>query len=163
MTDDIQRTRRAVLKGATAAGLAGVGLTTVGGAAADPIAKGDFGRVWANGTLYRTNVVHVLDERPEPEDKIYFLHDGEAPIVANQAVSDQGSPFVSETAPGDRDWNGGQWTHISAEVTDVEAFTADAPLTSEADVMDAGYIETELGRPGFGPPNYFICPLNGKA
>lgn len=163
MTDDIQRTRRAVLRGAAAAGVAGIGLTTAGEAAADPVANGAFGRVWANGTLYRTNVVHLLDERPDPEDKIYFLHDGEKPVVAVDDVTDQGSPFVSETAPGDRDYNGGQWTHFSAEVTDLAAFRTDAPLTTAAEVMAADYIDTEVGRPGFGPPNYFICPLNGKA
>lgn len=163
MTDDIDRTRRAVLRGTAAAAVAGLGLTTVGGAVADPVAQGDFGRVWANDVLYRTNVVHVLDERPDPEDQIYFLHDGEKPIVANAAVTGQGSPFVSETAPGDRDYNGGQWTHVSAEVTDVQAFNADAPFTSEADILQANYIDSDVGRPGFGPPNYFVCPLNGKA
>jgi hypothetical protein len=24
-------------------------------------------------------------------------------------------------------------------------------------------VEIELGRPGFGPPNFFICSLNGRA
>jgi hypothetical protein len=163
MSDDIQRTRRAVLKGTAAVGLAGIGLTSVGGAAADPIARGEFGRVWAKETLYRTNVVHVLDSRPDPEDKIYFLHDGKRPVVATEAGSAQGSPFVSETEPGDRDYNGGQWTHISAEVTDLAAFSATAPITSAAEIMEADFIETQVGRPGFGPPNYFVCPLNGKA
>lgn len=163
MPNHTNKSRRAVLRGLATVGVAGIGLSTVGSAGADKIARGDFGRVWANGTLYRTNVVHVLDERAEPDDKIFFLHDGTSPIVATDAGMAQGSPFVSESAPGDRDWNGGQWTHISAEVTDLEAFAADAPLQSEDAVRSAGYIETERGRPGFGPPNYFICPLNGRA
>ncbi|MDY6764322.1 MAG: hypothetical protein SV377_01330 [Halobacteria archaeon] len=154
------------MSGALAVG----GVASIGTVAANP-GKGDengngksFGRVYANGTLWRTNVVKVLDERPDPEDKIYFLHDGSGPIVANANASDaQKSPFVSESAPGDQDWNGGQWTHFSAEVTDIDAFNDDAPLTSAEDVLGKSYIAVTLGRPGFGPPNFFICPLNGRA
>ena len=161
-------TRRRILQTATALGVTGIGVT--GAAAANP-GKGnekdngkEFGRVYANDVLWRTNVVKVLDDRPDPEDKIYFLHDGSRPIVATQAASDaQASPFVSESAPGDRDWNGGKWTHFSAEVTDVDAFNSDAPLTNDGDVLNKSYIDVTLGRPGFGPPNYFICPLNGRA
>ena len=151
-------------------GSASVGLG-VSGTAAAKSGKGndkgngkEFGRVYANDVLWRTNVVKVLDERPDPEDKIYFLHDGTQPIVANGDTSDdQKSPFVSESAPGDKDWNGGQWTHFSVEVTDVDAFNEDAPLASASDVLEKDYIEDTLGRPGFGPPNFFICPLNGRA
>jgi len=170
MNDEREHTRRNVLRTGAALGAAGLGLGTVGTVAANP-GEGDesgdgksFGRVYANDVLWRTNVVTVLDERPEPEDRIYFLHDGEQPIVADaDASGDQLSPFVSESAPGDRDWNGGQWTHFSAEVTDVEAFNEDVPVANAADVLDADYIETDLGRPDFGPPNFFVCPLNGRA
>ena len=142
----------------------GVGATGTAAAGAGNDNGKQFGRVYADDVLWRTNVVHVLDERPDPEDRIYFLHDGSAPIVANRDASgDQRSPFVSESAPGDRDWNGGQWTHFSAEVTDIEAFNEDAPVTSDRDILDADYIETSLGRPGFGPPDFFVCPLNGRA
>jgi hypothetical protein len=73
--------------------------------------------------------------------------------VANEDASDaQLSPFVSESSPGDRDWNGGQWTHFSAEVSDIDAFNRDAPFTNDVAVLDADYIEVELGRPDFGPP-----------
>lgn len=163
MSEHTLHSRRAVLRGLAAAGVAGVGLSTVGSGVAKKSNGKQFGRVWANGILYRTNVVHVLDERADPDDKIYFLHDGEKAIVANDAGTAQGSPFVSESAPGDKDWNGGQWTHFSAEVTDVDAFADDAPLTSAEAVLAADYIDVDLGRPGFGPPNYFICPLNGRA
>lgn len=170
MTRKKKPTRRRFLEMGAAIGVAGAGLSATGTAVANP-GKGDergngkgFGRVYANNVLWRTNVVNVLDERPDPEDKIYFLHDGEKPIVANgDASDDQLSPFVSESAPGDRDWNGGKWTHFSAEVTDVEAFNDDAPLTDDSDVLDKEYVTVTLGRPGFGPPNYFICPLNGRA
>lgn len=160
-------TRRQVLRTGTALAVASLGGTGI--AAANP-GRGDengngksFGRVYANDVLWRTNVVKVLDERRDPEDKIYFLHDGEQPIVANMnASSAQQSPFVSESAPGDGDWNGGQWTHFSAEVTDIDAFNDDAPLTNDAELLSKSYITVTLGRPGFGPPNYFICPLNGR-
>ncbi|WP_204960058.1 hypothetical protein [Salinigranum salinum] len=163
-----EHTRRRVLRTGAAGLAATVGLGTLGTAAANR-GRGDenrrgFGRVYANDVLWRTNVVKVLDERPDPEDKIYFLHDGSGPIVANSDASkEQLSPFVSESAPGDQDWNGGKWTHFSAKVTDIDAFNEDAPITNDADVLDADYIEVELGRPGFGPPDYFICPLNGRA
>ncbi|MFB6250578.1 MAG: hypothetical protein ABEI27_02640 [Halobellus sp.] len=166
MIENRQSTRRRVLRTGATLGAAAVGLSVPGTAAANP-GNGDgkeFRRVYANDVLWRTNVVKVLDDRPDPEDKIYFLHDGKQPIVANESASDeQLSPFVSESAPGDRDWNGGQWTHFSAAVTDVEAFTDDAPLTSASEILDKDYIEVTLGRPGFGPPNYFVCPLNGRA
>ncbi|MFB6301294.1 MAG: hypothetical protein ABEH78_00295 [Haloferacaceae archaeon] len=171
MKDLPSATRRRVLRAGAALGATGLGLGAVGTAAANP-GKGDekgdgkqFGRVYANDVLWRTNVVTVLDERPDPEDRIYFLHDGEKPIAARDDVSSevQESPFVSESAPGDRDWNGGKWTHFSAEVTDVGAFNEDAPLTNDAEVLGKDYIDVTLGRPGFGPPNYFICPLNGRA
>ncbi|MBX0286991.1 hypothetical protein [Haloarcula salinisoli] len=167
--DDSNPTRRSIVKTGAGLAVAAAGFGTVGSAAAgkgnDKSDNGkSFGRVYANGELWRTNVVNVLDDRPDPEDRIYFLHDGEKSLVARDDVSDaQASPFVSEAAPGDRDWNGGQWTHFSAEVTDVEAFNEDAPLTTAAAVLEADYIETELNRPGFGPPNYFNCPLNGRA
>lgn len=150
-------TRRRVLRTGVTLGAAGFGLIGAGSATAEPA----FGRVWANDVLWRTKVATVLDERPDPEDKIYFLHDGNEPIT--KRVRTQGSPFVSESAPGDEDWNGGQWTHFSAEVTDVNKFEMDAPLTSEADVLGKSYIDITIGRPGFGPPNYFVCPLNGQA
>jgi hypothetical protein len=165
-----EHTRRRVLRTGAAGLAATVGLGTLGTAVANP-GKGDengngrsFGRVYANDVLWRTNVVKVLDERPDPEDKIYFLHDGSGPIVENGDLEvEQESPFVSESAPGDQDWNGGKWTHFSAEVTDIGDFNEYGPITNDEDVLDADFIEVTLGRPGFGPPDFFICPLNGRA
>lgn len=66
--------------------------------------------------------------------------------------------------PGDGDWNGGKWTHFSAEVTDIDAFDADAPLTNADDVLDKSHVEIGLGSPDFGgPPDSSICPLSGRA
>jgi len=104
-TDDT--TRREVLQAGAALGVAATGLGVVGTAAAGN--GKEFGRVYANGVLWRTNVVTVLDDRPDPEDKIYSLSSGAA-------------------------------------------------------VLGADYVEVTLGRPAdFGPPNFFICPLNGRA
>ncbi len=69
-------TRRELLRKSAVLGVAGIGLGSAGTAAADPVAAGDFGRVWANGVLWRTNVVNDLDEEPEPSDAIYFINDG---------------------------------------------------------------------------------------
>jgi hypothetical protein len=174
MTDDSEHTRRTVLRTGAALGVAGLGLGTVGTVAANP-GRGDekgngksFGRVWANGYLYRTNVVKVLDSEPDPSDVIYFINDGTSASLPPEGTEVNGgaSPFVSESAPGDRDWNGGQWVHYSAQLPEGE--TLDEPLTSEADVLAA--VEDEKltiskGRPDIpgAPPNYFICPLNGRA
>lgn len=159
-----------MLRSGAALGVGGLGLALAAPAAANP-GRGDergngttFGRVYANDVLWRTHVVKILEERPDPEDRIYFLHDGERAIVDTEDASDdQQSPFVSESAPGDQDWNGGKWTHFSAEVTDIDAFNADAPLTNAEAVLEKPYIEVTLGRPDFGPPDFFICPLNGRA
>jgi hypothetical protein len=170
---ELSPTRRELLRKSAALGVASTGLSTLGTAAANP-GKGDengnaksFGRVWANGVLFRTNIVRVLDEEPEPSDRIYFVNDGtSAALPPNGGVNAGASPFVSESAPGDRDWNGGQWVHYSAQLAD--GVTLEQPLTSEADVLAAelaGKLTITKGRPDIegAPPNFFICPLNGRA
>jgi hypothetical protein len=148
---DVLRTG-GLLAGGLALGVSGTGLAAAG-------KKNDkgaqFGRIWANDYLYYTTVVKVLDERPKNEDKLYFVHDGSMGLQA----------AVSESAPGDTDYNGGKWTHFSAEVTDMEAYEKVAPLTNADDVLDADFIDVTLGRPDFegAPPNYFLCPLTGRA
>ncbi|MFB6112438.1 MAG: hypothetical protein ABEJ35_07905 [Halobacteriaceae archaeon] len=52
MSDQPTTTRRKLLRTAVAAGAAGVSLTSIGTTAADRVARRDFGRVWANDTLY---------------------------------------------------------------------------------------------------------------
>jgi hypothetical protein len=170
---DERPTRRSILRTGAALGTASLTLGAAGAVTAAP-GRGDekgngksFGRVWANGVLWRTNVVKVLDEEPEPNDDIYFVNDGtKASLPPNGGVNAGGSPFVSESAPGDRDWNGGQWVHYSAQLAD--GVTLDEPLTSEAEVLaaaEAGKLTIEKGRPDIGgaPPNFFVCPLNGRA
>lgn len=146
-------------RGALRLGIAATSALTVGvGSAA--AGKGNdsgnsFGTVWANDTLYATNVVKPLDERPANEDRLYFVHDGSRGLQS----------AVSETAPGDTDYNGGKWTHFNALVTDMQAYEAAKPLTNAAEVLGASFLTVELGRPDFdgAPPNYFLCPLTGRA
>ncbi len=166
-------TRRSILRTGAALGTASLALGAAGAVTAAS-GKGDengngkqFDRVYANDVLWRTNVVKVLDEEPEPNDDSYFVNDGtSASLPPNGGVNGGGSPFVSESAPGDRDWNGGQWVHYSAQLAD--GVTLEEPLTSESDVLaaeDAEKLTISNGRPDIegAPPNYFICPLNGRA
>jgi hypothetical protein len=159
-------TRRTVLKTGSAALAALAGGTAAAAAQGNGNGK-EFGRVWANDVLWRTNVVKVLDDEPDPNDDIYFVNDGTAAsLPPNGGVNAGGSPFVSESAPGDRDYTGGQWVHYSAQLAD--GVTLSEPLTSETDVLDAaddGLLTVSKGRPDIGgaPPDYFVCPLNGRA
>ena len=168
---DERPTRRSILRTGAALGTANLTLGAAGAVAASP-GRGDenrksFGRVWANGVLWRTNVVKVLDEEPDPSDTIYFVNDGTtASLPPNAGVNGEGSPFVSESAPGDRDWNGGQWVHYNVQL--VDGVTLEEPLTSEAEVLaaaEAGTLPVSKGRPDIegAPPNVFACPLNGRA
>lgn len=176
---DATHTRRRLLRTGATATLAAVGVTGTAAAGNRGGNKGDgnegkgFGRVWANGTLFRTNVVRVLDEEPDPGDVIYFVNDGTTASLpgGGGTANANSSPFVSESAPGDADWNGGQWIHVAATLAD--GVTLDEPLTSEADVAaaaEAGELTLSVGRPTldgtdqqFGPPAFFVCPLNGRA
>jgi len=165
---DSDISRRTVLRTSGAALAAATGVGAAGGVAAKNDNGKQFGRVWANDTLWRTNVVNVLDDEPDPSDRIYFVNDGTPASLppGETAVNGGGSPFVSESAPGDRDWNGGQWVHYSAQLPEGE--TLNEPLTSEADVQaaaDAGTLTISKGRPDIAgaPPNFFVCPLNGRA
>ena len=175
MRDDYNPTRRRVLRTGAAALAAGVGIGSLGSVAArgnDDNGK-QFGRVWANDILWRTNVVRTLDEEPEPNDVIYFVNDGTRASLpgGGGTANANASPFVSESAPGDRDWNGGQWVHKAATLDD--GVTLSEPLTSAADVRAAeadGELTIADRRPyldgtttPFGPPRYFLCPLNGRA
>ena len=167
MTPNTPLSRRRLLR---TSGAALAALTVGAGTAAANPGRGDgssngksFGRVWVDGTLWRTNVVNVLDEEPEPNDDIYFVNDG---TPASLPPNGGGSPFVSESDPGDADWNGGQWVHYSARL--VDGVTLDEPLTSEAEVLaaaDDGRLTVSKGRPAIenAPPNFFVCPLNGRA
>jgi hypothetical protein len=158
-----ETTRRRVLELAAAAGATAL----VGTAAAKPDDKlnpGEpFGRVYANGDLWRTNVVRKSDEQFDPDDALFFVHGGDPAAGGDGPLQ----PAVSESAPGDRDWNGGRWTHYGTEVVDRQTYEAEyRPITSESELRaaeDAGVVKVTKGRPFAGaPPNFFLCPLTGR-
>jgi len=100
MNDDTSRRR--VLRTGAAALAAGTGLGAVGSATASNGENGNgkqFGRVWANGVLWRTNVVTVLDEEPDPGDVIYFVNDGTAASLPPTAAS---TTAVRRSSPSPR-------------------------------------------------------------
>jgi hypothetical protein len=143
--------RGGLLVGGLALGVGGTG-TALAGKGNDGGTQ--FGRIWANDTLYATNVVKPLDSRPENEDRLYFVHDGSQGL----------QPAVSESAPGDTDYNGGKWTHFGAKVTDLADYDEVAPLTSAEDLLAADFVEVTLGPPfPEAPPAFFLCPLTGVA
>jgi hypothetical protein len=86
------------------------------------------GAIWADGELYDTVITPATFVAP-PEhstDVIYsFMMSG---LMGQRAVSD--------SAPGDRDYNGGRW--------DVQAVTFTALGISVLDGNGDGYVDTEL-------------------
>lgn len=162
-------TRRELLRTSAALGVAGIGVSLTGAAAAkgsdNKLSPGmPFGVLYANGHRYRTNVVRKSDEQFDPDDILYFVHGGDP----DQGGDGPLQPGVSDSAPGDQDYNGGKWTHYSAEVVDKTTYEQSfKPLTSEKEVRaaeDAGVVEITKGRPfDSAPPNFFLCPLNGRA
>jgi hypothetical protein len=124
-----------------AATLAGLGLLAT--LAVAPVAAGGPPSVgfYANGDLYRTvGTPTDFSKTGAPAhsfDHIYALGNG----LMN----------VAESAPGDRDFNGGRWM-----VTPVEWHTTPVQLTSDTDVND--YAEAGL-LTILDPIRFFECPV----
>ncbi len=60
----------------------------------------EFGRVYANDVLWRTNVVNVLDERPDPEVRSLLMME-ETDRGSRELLADLDTPFVS--VPGNHE------------------------------------------------------------
>ena len=118
-------------------------------------AKAISNAIWCDGELFGVTVPPQDVPAEGPFDVIY--------LFAGSGLDGQRS--ISETKPGDTDYNGGRW-----EVTPV-TFTADGLL--EFDQNDDGVIDYELtsdaeiaaavsgGYLTIGDPvRYFLCPLH---
>lgn len=169
MTEEGNPTRRSVLQKGAAFGVTSLGLAVTGNVGATShSATADnarnFGRVYANDVLWRTNVIRKNDEQFDPDDDLFFIHGGDPDNGGDGKLQ----PAVSESAPGDQDYNGGKWTHFGTKVIDRSRYEDEyKPITSESELRNAeeeGVVEITKGRPyDSAPPNYFLCPLNGRA
>lgn len=112
--------------------------------------------LWANGVLYDTVGTQTSFKNPPPQSlDMLFNFDG-------SGLTSQRS--VSESAPGDTDFNGGRWSVMAVTFTKAGLDSldmdgdgkVDVEMTSEQDVMDAldaGLIT--IAATG----TYFECPL----
>lgn len=161
--------RRSFLRRGALSALAltmGVGASATSAAARSSRSEGDFGRIWVRGEQWRT---HVIDSR-KPE---FEPHDPLVSILGYGTDGTLGSiqSSTSPGAPGDKDYNGGQWHRYGVIVLDKEAYKEVAPFTSTEEAKE--FVETggaKLVDPEylyesdkFSSPVYFNCPLTGKA
>jgi hypothetical protein len=116
--------------------------------------------VWADGTLYNS----VVPLSPHGTVSFGNIPDGNVPSVADLETTDDFyivasntmTPFVSDAAPGDRDYNGGRW--LPHTVTPVGAGPG-IELTSEEAIVAAALAgKVTISAPG---PN-FLCPLTSR-
>lgn len=131
------------------------GLPSAAAGGANPVRSG---AIWVDGELYGTVLTPTTlpgNAPAESFDVIYLFDDS--------VISGQRS--VAESAPGDRDYNGGRWMVFLVTFTDQGLAVHDADndgvvdfeLTNDADVM---------AHEGFGhftisedPVRLFACPL----
>lgn len=115
---------------------------------------------WAHGELY--NAIVPMG----PDGPIVFSHvpDGTVPAVADLKTTDDlyvvttnsVTPLVSDSAPGDPDYNGGRW--LPRMVTPIGAGPA-GELTSEAEIMAAALAGlVSISAAG----DVFECPLTSE-
>lgn len=98
--------------------------------------------IWADGVLYATVATPSHLPAHGPKDGLFVI-----PDLAGQRP-------VSESKPGDRDYNGGRWQVYLVDV--VNANNIPHELTSWEEVQS--YISSgDLAMAGMGPS--FVCPL----
>lgn len=121
-------------------GLAVVGLMLAAGFGT-PQAQGPLGRpgVWADCERFGTVVTPAtFDPSTDPFDELYMNPNGYR----------NGMPLISESKPGDLDYNGGRW-HLNVLRDDVPASKyADACSVDDLDLADFDSMD-----------KYFECPL----
>jgi len=107
--------------------------------AADVLSKVGFGRIWADGELFGT--VGTPTSLPDEQGPFDILFQGNFK---------DGVRAISESKPGDQDWNGGRW-EIWVLKTDVGSKYAMADEDSDLDIND------------FAPNGVYLeCPLTPR-
>ena len=92
--------------------------------------------IWADGALYRSVVTPAT-----------FKGNGDAFDQLYLGSFKDGIALISESKPGDRDYNGGRW-HLNVLKEGLEAKYANASSDAELDLSDFE-----------ATGNYFECPL----
>ena len=103
-------------------------------------AGGPLGRktVWVDGELFGTMVAPaVFDPANGPFDELYACGDG---------TFKDGVPLISESKPGDQDYNGGRW-HLNV----LKAGSTCDEIADSVEGLDLGDFEST--------DTYFECPL----
>lgn len=110
--------------------------------------------IWADGELYATTVTPKDVPQKGPFDKLYNF--------ADSGLSGQRS--ISESKPGDADYNGGRWEVIPVAFTELGMSIHDPDgdkkvnfeLISDTQLMH----HVALNHLTIGAPvRYFVCPL----
>ena len=159
--------RRRVLRGTGA--LAGTGLLGLSAAGSAAGQSPDFSpRLWGDGEQWGTKVTGTISNpNSHSLDKLF--------VIANPVTGmlPDGTLPVSDSAPGNPDYNGGRWhTHVAAWTdAGIDAHGETPPLLTRYGPADdpesilfhhdLGHIEITAGSPGGegAPPDYFRCPL----
>jgi hypothetical protein len=113
--------------------------------------------IWCDGRLFGVTVTPKDVPLKGPFDKLYNF--------AEELSGLEGQRSVSESCPGDRDYNGGRWEVLPVAYTEtgMEEFDPDGDgmvnyeLTSDMEVLQ----NADLGYLTIGDPiRYFLCPLH---
>jgi hypothetical protein len=158
--------RQAIRTGAAISGAVLVGVSTTGSAVAQK-GKPDFSpRIWGDGEQWGTKVTGLIKHPNENSLDKFF-------VITNPITSElpEGTLPVSDSTPGNPDYNGGRWwTHEAAWTQEGIDFhgspppllTRYGPADDPESILfheDLGHIEITEGSPSDGPPDYFRCPL----
>jgi hypothetical protein len=111
--------------------------------------------IWADGELFGVTITPKDVPARGPFDKLYNFDESGL----------MGQRSISETKPGDRDYNGGRWEVIPVTFTEQGIAVHDPDGDDEVNfelVSDGQLMEHEaLGHLTIGAPvRYFVCPLH---
>ena len=111
--------------------------------------------IWADGELFGVTITPNDVPKKGPFDVIYNF--------GNSGLD--GQRGISETKPGDTDYNGGRWEVLPATFTeegkDVHDPDGDGTVNFELKSAEAVMDHVVLGHLTVGDPiRYFVCPLH---